>query len=87
MKIRDGFILKKIAGTFVAVPVRQNAVDMNAIIKLSESGAMLWSALEKGADRDDLIAALTAEYEVDEERAAEDIDRFIVRLQDAGVLE
>ena len=87
MKIKDGFLLKKIAGSYVVVPVRQRAVDFSSIIKLSESGALLWERLEQGAGREELIAALCAEYEVDELQAGEDVDRFIEKLKEADLLD
>ena len=87
MKIKSNFILKKIAGSYVVVPVRQRAVDFSGIIKLSESGAFLWKILENGADRQELIAGLLEEYDVDEATAAADVDRFINKLSEAGLLE
>ena len=87
MKVKDNFILKKIAGSYMVVPVRTRAVDFSGIIKLSESGAFLWSILEKGADREELIAKMLDEYDVDEARAAADIDKFIAKLREADLLE
>lgn len=87
MKIKNDFVLKKIAGSYVVVPVRSRAVDFSGIIKLSESGALLWNELEKGASREELIAALTAEYEVDEVTAGNDVDRFVNKLKEADLLE
>ena len=87
MKIRSNFILKKIAGNYAVVPVRQRAIDFSGIIKLSESGALLWELLEKGAERDELIARMLDEYDVDEATAAADVDKFISRLSEADLLE
>ncbi|MBR1533226.1 MAG: PqqD family protein [Ruminococcus sp.] len=87
MKIKNDFILKKIAGSYVVVPVRRQAVDFSGIIKLSETGAFLWELLESGADREELIAKLLDEYLVDDDVAAQDVDRFIERLNEVGLLE
>ena len=87
MKIKSDFILKKVAGNYVVVPVRRRAVDFSGIIKMSESGAFLWNILSDGADRDALIAALLDEYEVDEATACADVDRFIAQLKEADLLE
>ncbi len=87
MKIKQDFVLKKIAGSYVVVPVRQKAVDFNGIIKLSESGALLWGLLENGAEREELIAKLLEEYLVDEATASADVDRFIEHLREADLLE
>ena len=87
MKIKNNFVLKKIAGSYVVVPVRTRAVDFSGIIKLTESGAFLWKLLEKGADREELIAKMLDEYAVDEATAAVDIDRFITKLREADLIE
>lgn len=87
MKIKSDFLLKKIAGNYVVVPLRSRAVDFSGIIKLSESGAFLWNIIADGATRDELIARLLDEYEVDEPQAAADVDRFIAQLREADVLE
>lgn len=87
MKIKDNYILKKIAGSYVVVPVHSRAVDFSGIIKLSESGAFLWKMLENGAERDELVEKMLAEYEVDEARAGSDIDAFLNKLREADLLE
>lgn len=87
MKIKKDFILKKIAGSYIVVPVRQEAVDFSGIIKLSESGAFLWKLLESGAEKEELVAKLLDEYLVDEATARADVDRFIDRLNEADLLE
>ena len=87
MKIKQDFILKKIAGNNVVIPVRKQAVDFSGIIKLSESGAFLWEQLENGCDREELVARLLDEYQVDEATAKADVDRFIGRLNEVGLLE
>lgn len=63
------------------------SVDFNGMLTLNESGALLWRALEQGADRPTLLAALTAEYDVSDAQAEQDIDEFLSTLQKAGCLE
>ena len=87
MKVKSDFLLKKIAGSYVVVPIRTRAVDFSGIIKLSDSGAFLWKLLEEGATREELIAKLLDKYEVDEATASADVDRFIGKLEEADLLE
>lgn len=87
LKIKSDFVLKKIAGSYVVVPIRQRAVDFSGIIKLSESGAFLWNILARGEERDGLIKALCGEYEVDEATAGGDVDRFVAKLREADLIE
>ena len=56
-------------------------------LKLNGSGALLWLQLVDGADRDGLVQALTSEYDVEDERAAADVDAFLERLREAGLAE
>ena len=87
MKIKSDYILKKIAGSYVVVPVRTRAVDFSGIIKLSETGAFLWEILSKGAEKETLLAHMLEEYEVDEATASADIDRFLRKLQESDLIE
>ena len=45
MKIREGFILKEIAGSYVVVPVGDDLVDFSLMITINETGAFLWNCL------------------------------------------
>lgn len=87
MKIKEGFVLRTIAGSNIVVPVGAASVDFNGMITLNESGVFLWKKLEQGADVDDLTAALLREYEVDEETAHTCSVNFIEKLKEAGCLE
>ena len=86
MKIKDGFILREVAGSYIVVAVGDRAKDFNGIINLNETGAFLWERLSKGADENQLKDALLAEYDVDENTAAADIKNFVSKLEEAGLL-
>ena len=87
MKIKDSFLLRKVADSYVVVPVGKLTLDFNGIITLNETGAFLFEQLQKGAEREDLIENLLKEYDVDPEKAAADIDVFLEKVKDADVLE
>ena len=87
MKIKDNFILRKVADSYVVVPVGRLTLDFNGIITLNETGAFLFELLQKGADREELIDRLLAEYDVTPERAAADVDVFIEKVKASDVLE
>ena len=87
MKIKDNFILRKVADSYVVVPVGKLTLDFNGIITLNETGAFLFELLQKGAEREELIDRLLAEYEVTPERAAADVDVFIEKVKASDVLE
>jgi len=43
--------------------------------------------LQKGIEKDELIAKMISEYDVTKEKASADIDIFINKLKDANVFE
>ena len=87
MKIKDGFILREIAGGYHVIAVGNISKDFNAMINLNATGAFLWQILEKGATNDELISALRKEYEVDEETATKDVTLFVNRLKEAKLVD
>ncbi|MBE5749593.1 MAG: PqqD family protein [Clostridiales bacterium] len=86
MKIKEGFILREVAGSYIVVAVGSAVKEFNGVINLNETGAFLWKILEKGAEKEDLISALLAEYEVEEELATKDIEKFIEKLESAKLI-
>jgi len=81
MKMKDGFMLRQIVGTWLVVPVGERVVDFNGMITLSDTGAFLWKQLTEERDKNQLLASLLNEYEVDERTAEADLDEFIERLK------
>lgn len=87
MKIKEGFIVRNVAGSNIVVPIGEQTVDFNGIITLNETGAFLWQFLEKGADENALVSELLKEYDVDINTAKKDVDIFVSKLKGAGMLE
>ena len=86
MKIKDGFILREVAGSFIVVAVGSAVKDFNGIININETGAFLWKLLEKGAEREEIISKMMETYDVDEETARRDADAFINKLREAKLV-
>ncbi|MBQ3492837.1 MAG: PqqD family protein [Clostridia bacterium] len=86
MKIKDGFILREVAGNYIVVAVGNAVKDFNGVITLNETGSFLWKKLEKGATEEELKTALLEEYDVTEEIATRDIGLFVKKLTDAGLV-
>ena len=87
MKVKEGFILRTIAGSNIVVPVGEASEEFNGMITLNDSGAFLWKQLEKGTDIDGMVKALLGEYDVDEKTARKCSVDFVKKLEDAGCIE
>ncbi len=87
MKLKEGFVLRQVAGSYVVVAVGLQTLDFKGMIRLNETGAFLWKQLsETECTEESLAVAMTNEYDVDEKTAAEDVGVFVRSLQEADLL-
>ena len=87
MKIKDGFVVRKIANQYMAVPIGTRAKELHGMIGLNETAAFLWELLKEDRTEEELAGLLYEEYEISKEDALETVRRFCKSLQDEGVLE
>jgi len=86
MKLNENFILRRVAETWVAVPVGAASRKFHGMLQLNESGVELWHALEQGADEKALAALLCGQYAVTQEEASRDVKAFLDKLRSAGCI-
>ena len=86
MKLSNDYMLRKICGETLIMPVGEKTKEYNGIFTLSETGAFLLSAFIDGADADAAAKKLTEEFEIDENNARRDVDEFLEQLIGFGVL-
>ena len=85
MKIKEGFLLREVAGQTVVLPVEDD-LNLNMMITLNETGRFLWERLQEETDEAALVNALLAEYNVDEAKAAAAVQKFVNKLHENGFL-
>lgn len=86
MKIKDGFMLRKVGGQNIVVALGEASRSFNGIIRLNDTGVFLWQKLQQETSEEQLLAALTAEYDIGEEQAKADIAEFVAALRKAALL-
>ena len=84
MKIKEGFLIRKVGEQAVVVSVGDATNIFNGMIRLNATGELLWNRI---IDREELVDALVSEYEVGREKAGEDVDKFIAILSKPGIIE
>lgn len=87
MKLKDGFILKKILDDYIVVPTGDNIVDFAVAVSLNESGAFLWEQLSSEKTIYELADALAKEYDVTSEEVLGDVVEFAELLKTHSFLE
>ena len=87
MKIKEGFIIKKILDDILVFPVGENTIDCRYVFKLNETSEFLWNELSEEKTAEELVKSLLSEFDVDCTTAKGDVERFIAELNKAGVIE
>lgn len=74
-------VTRKTGNEYVLVPVANNIADMNSVYTLNETGAFIWEQIDGKKTTGEIIAAVVAEYNIDNETAAKDVDDFIGNMK------
>ena len=79
MRIKEGYIIRKLGTGYVVVTVGQASRDFNGMIRLNPAGAFLWNSIREGAGtKEQLVRAMLERYEdLDAETAGKDLDEFL----------
>ena len=85
MKLKDGFVLRTVAGETVVLPAG-GVTNFDMMITLNDTGRFLWERLTVGAEKEELVKALLSEYDVAEDVAAKSVDAFTARLKELDFL-
>jgi hypothetical protein len=80
-------VRREIAGETILVPVRGRTADMRRIFSLNPTAAFLWDRIDGSRSVAGLLAELSAEFDVSPEAARADLEVFLARAVEEGLLE
>lgn len=87
MKLKKGFVLKKIKEKYYAVPVGHLAMRHRILICMNETCLFVWERLQQETTASALLDAITSQYWVERAAAEQDLHRFLTALRSAELLE
>jgi hypothetical protein len=79
-------VTRSIAGETIIVPVRSGVSDLNSIYTLNEVGTTIWRLIDRQATTEQIIEAISEEFEVTTEQAAKDALDFLEKLEAEGLI-
>ena len=87
MKKNTTFRMNEVCGEKFLMAEGIENIDVNSLVALNETAAFLWEAMGEGDfSVDELVAKLTAEYEVSEVEARKNIEELLAKMKEAGVV-
>jgi hypothetical protein len=87
VKIREGFVLRKIMGKNVVVAVGDAGKGFRGMITLNATAADIWALLENGRGEEEICSALLEKYDVEADKLALDVSNILETLKSQGILE
>ena len=78
---KGDFATKKVADDLVLVPMKNNVAEMNEMFTLNEVGAFIWEALNEDSTKASLATSISAEFDVEESTANEDLEQFLLQIE------
>lgn len=86
MKLKEGVIFTKVAEETIVVTVGEAANAFRGMIKLNSTGAFIAENMLQNTSKEELVALLRKEYDVDEETAAESVESIVEKFQSVGLI-
>lgn len=89
MKLKDGLILREVAGQYVIVPTGKRVREVTDINYITKPAAYLWDYMKNHEfEKEDLIRLTLERYtDVTREQVSADLDKFLKGLAEKGILE
>ncbi|MBR2716031.1 MAG: PqqD family protein [Ruminococcus sp.] len=86
MKLNSDYVLRAFSGKYIAVSVNDSDDNNNVFITMNKSSAFVWELLQNEMSYEEVLSKIIEKYNIDEVTAKADLDEFIDKLKEAGVL-
>jgi hypothetical protein len=87
MQIKNGFTLRNVLDEHMVMPTGDNIGKFEGTVVLNDVSAFVFEQLKMPVSRDDILEAILAEYDVDAETAAKDLDALLAQFRELGMIE
>ena len=85
-RTKPGFALREVCGEWLTIPVALAPEEASRMAVLNEEGKFLWEKLQEFVTVEDLVTAMTGEYDVSPGQAREDILDFLCVMETHALL-
>ena len=87
MKLKEGFVIREIEGTIIAVPTGELTNQFTGVITLNKVSRIIWEMLDKGTTTEEIEKVLIEKGNLAEENAKKETEKFIQQLKEANFIE
>ena len=83
----ESFVMRTVDGETLIVPVRAGVGELASVYTFNGTGTLIWKLLESPKTIAELATAVVQEYEVEPERAQQDVVEFVGEMKAVGLIE
>ena len=83
MKIKNGFILRKVGKQYVVAATGEASKNFNGMMRLNEEAAFAFGLLQKEITEEELVNAMVEKYPADLEETKAGVAYFLDKLREA----
>lgn len=87
MKIKDGFILKSVAGSKIVIATGEQRMNFNGVITFNEVGAKVFNMLDGTHSVEEIVNKIAEEYSVPYDMVKTDVIKLIEKMKSHGLVE
>ena len=86
MRIKNGFVLREVAGQAMVIATGEASKNFHGMIKLNSTGKEIWQGLQAGLSEAEIVKGIREKYDVEEAKAEADVKDFVEKMKEAGFL-
>ena len=87
MKIKEGFVIRKVMGNNVIIATGAASKNFHGMVKLNDTAAEIWGYISSGMDLETICKTMLEKYEVDESLLRADVEKTVKTRIDQGFVE
>lgn len=88
MKIKKGFIVREVAGSYLALATGELSKEYNGSLTLNSSAKFLFDNMQEDTSKEELVKKMLEYYDdIDEAVALDAIDKFVSKLKEENLLD
>ena len=87
MKIKDGFILKDVAGSKIVIATGEARLSLNGVITFNSVGAEIFNLLDGTNSSEEIVAKIASDYNVNAEIVKRDFEALVEKLRKHNLLD
>ena len=88
MKIKEGFVVREVAGTYLALATGELSKIYNGSIILNSSAKFIFDCFLVDTTKEEVVSKMLENYEnLDEQTASEAVDEFVGKLMGENLID